>query len=137
MDLRKIILLLFAVMPGLLTGCGKQKPAPAENGQSKPPVAVELIVPAERNSGAGGTDVLLVPGEAVFHRGPLAGVYVVDGNGRISIRWISPGRLENGSLVVLGGLEAGERIVGTYDPRLEEGVRVKQLVSETKEGSVQ
>ena len=133
MDLRKIMLPLIACIPVLLAGCGNEKQAPGDSGQSQPPIAVERIVQAEMSRGTAGADVLLVPGEAIFHRGPLAGVYVVDANGKISVRWISPGHHENGFQAVLGGLEAGERVVGTYDPRLEEGMRVKLQVSETKD----
>jgi len=66
---------------------------------------------------------LLVPAEAVVRRSEVTAVYVVE-EGRISFRQIRAGRtLEDGSVEVLAGLEAGE--VVALEP-IRAGVSLKQ-----------
>jgi len=133
MDVRMIRLFLFAVILGAVTGCGKEKPESPEIGKPATPVLVESIVAVGELSGGEAEAVLTVPEGAVFHQGEMAGVYVVDGEGRLAVRWVRTGRAVNGSRVILGGLDAGEMVVGRYDRSLLEGAAVKQQVSETKE----
>jgi|GEM_PF-188288 hypothetical protein len=133
MDIRMIRLFLFAVLFGIVTGCGKEEPKSQAIVKPATPLAVESIVTVGESSGREGTSTLTVPGGAVFHQGELAGVYVVDGEDRLTVRWVRTGRTVNGSVVILGGLDAGERIVGRYNRSLREGALVKEQVSETKE----
>ncbi|WP_449257743.1 hypothetical protein [Chlorobium limicola] len=125
MGIRPTILFIIALVPGLLTGCGREDPKPAAGSAPSPtPVAVQSIVSIEKGSDASGA-VLIVPKEAVFSKGPLTGVYVVDPSGRISERWIATGHASNGSLVVISGLDEGEKVVGRYRPELREGMIVE------------
>ena len=61
--------------------------------------------------------VLTVPAQAVTIRSGVAGIYVLDWNGRIRYRHIRPGRtLADGRTIILSGLDAGERVV--LDPAM-------------------
>ncbi|MBI3447551.1 MAG: efflux RND transporter periplasmic adaptor subunit [Acidobacteria bacterium] len=66
--------------------------------------------------------VALVPSAALFERGALTGVYVVE-NGRAWIRWIRPGTVEGSTAVALAGVRPGE-IVILDPPPLEDGTPV-------------
>ncbi len=133
MDARVIRLFLFAAIFSVVTGCGNKKPESPETGNQATPVLVESIVAVEEFSGGNSATEITVPEGAVFHQGGMAGVYVVDGEGRLTVRWVRTGRALNGSRVILGGLDAGEMVVGRYDRSLREGALVKEQVSETKE----
>ncbi len=133
MNARGIRLFLFAAIFSVVTGCGKEEAKSPEIVKPATPIAVESIVTVGESSGGDGTSPLTVPGGAVFHQGELAGVYVVDGEDRLTVRWVRTGSTVNGSVVILGGLDAGERIVGRYNRSLREGAQVKEQVSETKE----
>lgn len=67
---------------------------------------------------------LIVPRQAVVRRSEVTGVYVLDDFGTASLRYVRLGReLENGTLVVLSGLEPGERVA--LDP-VAAGVLIKR-----------
>jgi RND family efflux transporter MFP subunit len=53
---------------------------------------------------------LLIPAAAVVDRGDVTAVYVIDPNGRTSLRQIRPGHRFDGKVEVLAGLSAKERI---------------------------
>lgn len=53
---------------------------------------------------------LLVPATAVVDRGDVTAVYVLDANGRTTLRQIRPGHRFDGKVEVLAGLSANERI---------------------------
>jgi RND family efflux transporter MFP subunit len=53
---------------------------------------------------------LLVPSRALFGRGGLTGVFVVDGS-RARLRWVAPGAQVGGQTEVRAGVSAGERVV--------------------------
>jgi membrane fusion protein (multidrug efflux system) len=53
---------------------------------------------------------LLVPREAVFERGGLSGVFVVD-HGRARLRWVAAGAGSGTLIEVRAGLEPGETVV--------------------------
>lgn len=57
----------------------------------------------------GKTERLLVPADAVVRRSELSGVYVVGGE-RVALRQVRLGRIYDGSIEVLAGLDAGETI---------------------------
>jgi hypothetical protein len=122
-----------AVFSALLASCGGKGTKPEGSSMPESAGVVEKIAAVEKQTDSSGTTELFVPRESVFSRGPLSGVYVVGNDGRVAVRWISPGHEENGRMVVLGGLDAGERIVGNSTARLEEGKLVKEQVPETKE----
>lgn len=76
---------------------------------------------------------LVVPQEAVVYRSEVTGIYVVDGQGRPTLRHIRLGReLPDGSLVVLAGLEPGERIA--LDP-VAAGVLIKRGAKDGTRGN--
>jgi RND family efflux transporter MFP subunit len=68
---------------------------------------------------------LVVPEEALVRRGPLTGVFVVDGQGVARLRWITLGELRDGRAEVLTGLRPGERYVVAPPAGLEDGRRVE------------
>ncbi len=53
---------------------------------------------------------LSVPAEALFERGGLTGVYVVDG-GHARLRWVAAGAREGGAVEIRAGLLPAERVV--------------------------
>jgi RND family efflux transporter MFP subunit len=58
----------------------------------------------------GEAERLLVPATAVVDRGDVTAVYVIDADGRTSLRQIRPGHRFDGKVEVLAGLSAKERI---------------------------
>jgi RND family efflux transporter MFP subunit len=58
----------------------------------------------------GEAERLLVPAAAVVDRGDVTAVYVIDAEGRTSLRQIRPGHRFDGQVEVLAGLSAKERI---------------------------
>jgi RND family efflux transporter MFP subunit len=62
-----------------------------------------------------------VPEGAVVRRGPLTGVFTVDDGGVARLRWVTLGTARDGSIEVLTGLAAGERIVTAPPADLEDG----------------
>lgn len=72
----------------------------------------------------GETTKLLIPAAAVVRRSELTGVYVVNGQGRVSLRQVRVGRsVPSGQVEVLAGLEAGDEVA--LDP-LQAAVILKQ-----------
>jgi RND family efflux transporter MFP subunit len=72
--------------------------------------------------------VLAVPAAAVVYRSEVIGVYVVDDQGRVRLRHVRLGnRLADGRLVVLSGLQAGERVA--MDPQ----AAVRVVIAQRKE----
>jgi RND family efflux transporter MFP subunit len=73
----------------------------------------------------GGEARLLVPETAVFRRGGLVGVFVVE-EGRAHLRWVAEGAAQGGWTELRAGLAEGERVA--TDPRgLEDGRRVEDV----------
>ncbi|NTV05759.1 MAG: hypothetical protein HGA59_04530 [Chlorobiaceae bacterium] len=129
-DIKKnFFLLLAAAIPLLYFGCSHQEQKPVKTRIQATPVAVGTIFAVRSVVRAGGGEVLLVPASAIFRRGELTGVFVVGSDNRLSVRWISTGRSMNNDLVVLGGLDKGELVVGTYSPALDEGITVIKRVT--------
>ncbi|HET7812338.1 MAG TPA: efflux RND transporter periplasmic adaptor subunit [Steroidobacteraceae bacterium] len=58
----------------------------------------------------GEAERLLVPASAVVDRGDVTAVYVIDANGRTTLRQIRPGHRFDGKVEILAGLSAKERI---------------------------
>ena len=59
----------------------------------------------------GEREAMLVPQNALIHRGQLVGVYVVGKDNIASLRYVTSGKLSANLVEVLSGLENGERIV--------------------------
>ncbi len=76
----------------------------------------------------GVSETLAVPVSALIERGQLTGVYVVGEDGIAHLRWVKAGRTSGGSVEILSGLHAGERVVA--DARLGvDGARVESAAS--------
>ena len=75
---------------------------------------------------------VLVPGSAILREGGQDYVWIV-ANGRINRRRVEPGQSSGGQVLVLSGLEAGERVVSTSDTalreRFEDGLAVEIAAS--------
>lgn len=59
----------------------------------------------------GKESVLRVPAEAVLNRAGIEGVFVVDDQGIAHYRMVRTGRAEQGQVVILSGLAAGDKVV--------------------------
>jgi hypothetical protein len=128
MDIKKnVSLLMVAAIPLLFLGCSHEV-KPIKKQIQATPVAVGTIATVRSVVWAEGGELMVVPASAIFRRGELTGVFVVGADSRLSVRWISTGRTMNNDLVVLGGLDKGELVVGTYSPALEEGITVIKRV---------
>jgi len=131
---RKRLLLLPALLPLLFMGCSKEELSPVQSVTQVQSAAVADIVPVRTAEGADEEgEVMLVPKSAIVRQGELTGIFVVGADDRLSLRWIRTGRSMNGDVVVVGGLDKGEFVVGTYDPALNEGVTVKKSPRVTEE----
>jgi RND family efflux transporter MFP subunit len=58
----------------------------------------------------GSKQVLMVPQKSIVYRSELTAVYVITDDGIIHFRHVRPGAISDGSLVILSGLEAGEKV---------------------------
>jgi hypothetical protein len=128
-DIKKRWISLLVSVPLLVAGCGNQEQEQKKSRNEEPPVAVGTLSPVRSAVKAGGGEVLLVPASAIFHKGELTGIFVAGADNRLSVRWISTGRSMNNEMVVLGGLDKGELVVGVYSPALAEGVTVIKRVT--------
>ena len=127
-DIKEKFLTLLVAIPLFLAGCGNHD-SESIKSRSKDPVAVVSVLAVRSAVEVGGGEVLLVPASAIFRKGELTAVFVVGVDNRLTVRWISTGRSMQGDLVVLGGLDKGEFVVGVYSPSLVEGVTVIKSVT--------
>jgi len=69
---------------------------------------------------------ILVPESAVVRRGQLAGLYTLNDNSEVVLRWIRVGETDtgDGTVEVLSGLAAGEAYIASFDAPLKEGQKV-------------
>lgn len=72
-----------------------------------------------------GSATLLVPKNAVFRRGQLEGVYVVDPESRAQLRWVRTGQLFEDQIEILSGVNADERVVTDGHQQLVDGQPVE------------
>lgn len=77
--------------------------------------------------GGGQREVVAVPESALWRRGPLTGVYVVDGSDRARLRWVTVGESRDGVVEILTGLDAGARYVVEAGEALADGRAVREL----------
>ncbi|MDX9740748.1 MAG: HlyD family efflux transporter periplasmic adaptor subunit [Gammaproteobacteria bacterium] len=68
-------------------------------------------------------DVLQIPQSALFRRGDVWHVFVLDGD-RVRLREVTPGRRSGLQAEILQGVREGERLVAYPDDALEDGVRI-------------
>ncbi|MFQ5751347.1 MAG: efflux RND transporter periplasmic adaptor subunit [bacterium] len=61
--------------------------------------------------GNSGKSTLVVPEQAVFQRGQLDGLFVVDSESKARLRWVRTGREYNHLIEILSGLNPGEQVV--------------------------
>jgi RND family efflux transporter MFP subunit len=88
------------------------------DGSLRPGMFARLHLAGPQDATGGG---VAVPGTAIVRRGPLTGVFVVDDGSVARLRWVTLGRTLDGTVEVLTGLGAGERIVMIPPPALEDG----------------
>jgi RND family efflux transporter MFP subunit len=74
-------------------------------GQIKPGMFARMVIARNRGS------ALLVPQKAVFRRGQLEGVFVIDSQNRARLRWIRTGVTYGDQVEVLSGLNVDEQVV--------------------------
>ena len=112
----------------LFAGCAGKKTAAPESPERQRVVEVEQIATVLTMEKEDGSAVLLIPGSALFMRGQLEGVQVVGDDGTLSIRWIRTGDFLDEGIVVLSGLEEGEKVVAPFadDVREGDGVTVRK-----------
>jgi RND family efflux transporter MFP subunit len=65
--------------------------------------------------------VVTAPESAIVRRGPLTGLFIVDGDSTARLRWATLGRAQDGRVEILSGLQAGERVVLNPPTALEDG----------------
>ncbi len=128
-DIKMKFFPFLVAIPLLFAGCSNQNSESLKSRSKAAPVAVVSVVAVRSAVEAGGDEVLLVPATAIFHKGELTAVFVVGADNRLTVRWISTGRSMRGDLVVLGGLDKGEFVVGVSAPALVEGVTVIKSVT--------
>lgn len=75
---------------------------------------------------SGDEKAITIPAGAVVRRGQVAGVFVVEDDGKASLRLITLGDAAGNRVEVLSGLEAGERIVTAPTTALREGVLIAE-----------
>ncbi len=77
-----------------------------------PPAALDLAPGMYVKVGLviGQAERLLVPAAALIERSEVTGVYVLDGKGGVSLRYVRPGHRFGDKIEILSGLAAGERI---------------------------
>jgi len=74
--------------------------------------------------GTGATGIL-APKPAVFERGALTAVWVVDTNKIARMRLVKPGRMIGDKVEILSGLTAGEKVVVSGLEKVSDGARVE------------
>lgn len=65
-----------------------------------------------------------VPESALVRRGQLSGLYTLNGESEVVLRWIRTGAARGGRVEVLSGLSPGEQYVASFDAPLREGQKV-------------
>jgi RND family efflux transporter MFP subunit len=91
---------------------------PNPDGRLKSGMFARVHVPV------GQRQAVLAPAAALFARGQLTGVWLVDDQGLARLRWVRAGRAQGDEVEVISGLAGGETVVLTAEQPLEEGDRV-------------
>lgn len=80
---------------------------------------------ARVSTGGSSTMTLVVPQKAVFRRGQLEGLFVVDSENKAHLRWVRTGSKQQGMIEILSGLNPGERVVVESETKLLDGQPVE------------
>ncbi|SHF97329.1 RND family efflux transporter, MFP subunit [Fodinibius roseus] len=67
---------------------------------------------------------IVVPQSAIIERGQLTGLYTLNDDSEVVLRWVRLGDASGGRVEVLSGLSEGEAFVASVDQRLREGQKV-------------
>lgn len=95
-------------------------------------VKIELRADARLRSGLfgrarfsrGERSALLIPQAAMVEHGQLQGVYVIDANGRIGLRYVTLGKTAGQQVEVLSGLQDGEKLIAAPGSREWSGKQI-------------
>jgi len=68
---------------------------------------------------------IAVPRTAIIERGQLTGLYTLNSESEVVLRWIRLGEKKDGSVEVLSGLAPGEVYITSYEGSLREGQKVR------------
>jgi len=91
---------------------------PNESGRLRSGMFARVEVPV------GSRDAVLVPAEVLYRRGQLTGVWIVDDQRTVHLRWIRIGRAIGDKVDVVSGLQGGETLILRADVPLVEGDKV-------------
>ncbi|MFH2051394.1 MAG: efflux RND transporter periplasmic adaptor subunit [bacterium] len=91
---------------------------PNADGRLKSGMFARVKIPVDSRK------AVLAPEEAIIRRGQLTGVWTVADDQTAHLRWIRLGRVRDGRVEVLSGLDGGETVVLSHDQPLVEGDRV-------------
>ncbi len=69
---------------------------------------------------------VLIPSEAVIHRGDLTGIYTISSQNKALLRWIRLGKTYGDQVEVLSGLNASEEYIVDADGKLYNGAPVSK-----------
>jgi hypothetical protein len=67
---------------------------------------------------------ITVPQSAIIERGQLTGLYTLNSESEVILRWVRLGKVKNGSVEVLSGLAPGESYIASHEGTLSEGQKV-------------
>ena len=67
---------------------------------------------------------MLVPKDAIVHRGELTGIYTVSQNNTAILRWLRLGRTFGDNVEVLSGLSADEKYIIDADSKIFNGSKI-------------
>ncbi|MGM0546556.1 MAG: efflux RND transporter periplasmic adaptor subunit [Bacteroidota bacterium] len=67
---------------------------------------------------------IVVPQSAIIERGQLTGIYTLNDDSEVVLRWVRIGDTSGDNVEVLSGLSEGESFVASVDQRLREGQKV-------------
>ncbi|GAA6614652.1 efflux RND transporter periplasmic adaptor subunit [Scytonema sp. NUACC26] len=70
---------------------------------------------------------IVIPQSALFKRGQLEGVYVVDANNIAQLRWVKTGKIRDSKVEIVSGLKEQERIITRNIEQLSAGQHVVPL----------
>lgn len=79
----------------------------------------ELLIESE------GMPSLMVPTSALITRGQLTGLYTINQDNRLILRWVQTGKTIGNKIEVLSGLSAGEKFVAQVTPDLRQGTLIR------------
>jgi len=87
----------------------------------RPGMFAELIIETEARPS------LTVPVSALVQRGQLTGLYTINQDNRLVLRWVQTGRKSGDDIEILSGLSSGETYVTEAAPELRQGtiIRIK------------